>query len=225
MIYNIQDDYIGTSLDLYGEWGRAEIEQIIPYATGTVLDIGANIGTHTLSFAKVAHQVIAIEAQWFNYQSLVANLALNAVENVAPLNVAASSADGTMRIAHLHPDQQINFGAMPVGVGDTFIPSLKIDSLNLRGVSLIKIDVEGHEEEVLKGATDTIKRERPILYIEADRDEKRDSLIACIESLGYSHKWHISPLFNKNNFNDATHNEWPNIYAKNLLCWQMSSAR
>lgn len=64
----------------------------------------------------------------------------------------------------------------------------------------MKIDVEGFEERVLRGGVDTIKRCRPIMYIEDDRVERRDSLRKYIVSLGYTIEEHEPPLYRENNF-------------------------
>lgn len=218
MLFNIRDTYIGRSLDLYGEWAWSEVEYIRAYAAGLVLDIGANIGTHTLTFAETAEEVIAIEPQYFTYQSLVANLALNAVENVTPLNIAMGAYNGMAPMLRLHPDQKLNFGSLSLGTGDTQVPVRTIDSLLFQNVSFIKIDVEGSEEDVLKGGRGTIMRDRPILYIESDRVEKRASLIEAIEAMGYGWQWHITPIFNPLNFDVNKRNVFGEQCSINLLC-------
>src|SRR4051812_16828084 len=86
-LYNVNDTFVGRSLDLYGEWCEEEIEvlsQIIKPGS-VVLDIGANIGTHTICFAKQALPggvVYAFEPQRLVFQNLCANIALNQLVNV-----------------------------------------------------------------------------------------------------------------------------------------------
>ena len=64
------------------------------------------------------------------------------------------------------------------------VPIVRIDDLRLDDCHFLKIDVEGMEKTVLAGAVDTIRRFRPILYVEDDRFEKSAELRAFLESLG-----------------------------------------
>lgn len=208
MLYNIHDVFIGKSLDLYGEWSWEELEVTLPYAHGIVIDAGAYIGTHTLVYARVAPHVVAFEPCYSTYQNLVCNLALNAVENVRAFNIALGDTIGMVEIGVPLLSVENNFGRVSVGQAGTFIPMQTIDSLGLSGVSLIKIDVEGHEEEVLRGAQSTLARDHPVLYVEADRPEKVGALIATIEALGYEWMQHEVPL----------HPGFGHLASKNLLC-------
>src|ERR1700722_8284406 len=81
-MYNINDEYIGRALDIYGEFSELEntLFQSLIKPGMTVLDIGANIGVHTVNFAKAATplgKVIAFEPQRIIYQMLCGNVALN----------------------------------------------------------------------------------------------------------------------------------------------------
>ena len=82
MLYNPNDKYIGRSLNLYGEFSEGEIalfRQLIKPGF-VVLDIGANIGCHTVFMAQAMEnsgRVIAIEPQRLTHQLLCANVALN----------------------------------------------------------------------------------------------------------------------------------------------------
>src|SRR4051794_30035790 len=79
------DDVIGRSLRLYGEWSEHELSYLRPFArAGTmVVDVGANIGTHTLAFAGWVKtgSVIAIEPQRTVASVLEVNCLLNGIEN------------------------------------------------------------------------------------------------------------------------------------------------
>jgi len=82
----------------------------------------------------------------------------------------------------------------------------------------LKIDVEGMEEEVLRGASDTIRRLQPLLYVENDRFDRSLSLMTCLEQLGYLMYWHTPPLFNPDNFRRNPVNEFPGVVSVNLFC-------
>ena len=74
------------------------------------------------------------------------------------------------------------------------------------------------EEEVLSGATTTIEKYRPVLYVENDRREKSPSLIRFIQSLGYRMWWHLPPLYNPANYLGNHENIFANMVSINLLC-------
>ncbi len=94
---------------------------------------------------------------------------------------------------------------------------MTLDSLGLNEVSFIKIDVEGMERAVLRGASETLSRDRPILYVENDRAEHSRELISLILGAGYRLFWHLPPLFNPKNFSGAVRNIFPNVVSVNML--------
>jgi FkbM family methyltransferase len=219
MLYNIHDRYIGRCLDLYGEWSWEEIRATQQYASGTVLDIGANIGTHTLAYSHVAKQVVAFEPVVGLFRLLCTNLALNCMENVFPVDCAIGAENAITHVISPDYQHENNLGACTIGDEHWRTVGMRtIDSFSFPDVSLIKIDVEGYEREVLRGAVETIKRCKPVLYVEDDRKEKSQDLRAFIESIGYSIEEHNVPLYNPQNYRDNAENVFPEIYSTNLLC-------
>lgn len=93
-----------------------------------------------------------------------------------------------------------------------------IDNLQLPRCELIKADVEGMEEEVLRGASKTIERFRPVLYLESDREDKRLSLFQLIRSMGYRLYWHTPGLFSPDNFRGSNNNLFGELRSLNILC-------
>src|ERR1700759_4504087 len=84
-MFNRNDAYIGRSLDLYGEWCDFEIQLLSRFINpgDTVVDVGANIGTHTVAFANLVGAggvVPAFEPQRRLFQMLSGNVALNALD-------------------------------------------------------------------------------------------------------------------------------------------------
>jgi len=96
----------------------------------------------------------------------------------------------------------------------------KLDSFisEIEKLKLLKIDVEGMEKKVLEGSKKIIEKFKPILYIENDRQEKSQSLIEYIQSLGYELYWHLPRLYNANNFYKNRNNIFGNIVSVNMLC-------
>ncbi len=163
------DDYIKNLLKQGKTW-EGHIQKLIHQHTkpgSTVLDIGAHIGTHTLTLSEAVGptgQVIAFEPQPKIFRELFMNMAINQLNNISFYWAGVGNKEGTIQLAPLHPT---NEGGTPLisGTGET-VPLLTIDSLNLTNVSLIKIDVEGMENLVLDGATHTILTNHPVIIIE-----------------------------------------------------------
>jgi FkbM family methyltransferase len=227
MLYNFHDVYVGRSLDLYGEFSEREVQlfQQIVRPGDVVLDVGANIGAHTLFFAQAAGfqgQVFAFEPQRIVFQTLCANMALNSIANTYCYNVALGDHPGSVKVPAANYFMDNNFGGIsldlnPDAVGET-VDMITLDSLPLSACRLIKIDVEGMEKAVLEGARATIERHKPILYVENDRPEKAKELTQLIGSLGYEMYVDYPPYYSQNNYYGNRTNVFPGTVSINLLC-------
>ena len=132
-----------------------------------VVEIGAHIGSHTLPISRLVGpwgRVYAFELQRKIYRELHHNLALNGATNVVPLRYAIGS--GEPRIIEMNPPSPGNEGGTSVGAGGDRAELRSLDSFGFERVSVLKIDVEGYENEVLDGASETIRRNRPVILIE-----------------------------------------------------------
>jgi len=225
MLYNVHDVYIGRALEFYGEFSEQEAELFNQIARpgDVVLDVGANIGAHTVVFAKrvgPTGRVHAFEPQRIVFQTLCANVALNSITNTFCHNAALGDEPGTIVVPAMDYAQVNNFGGLSLGGSATgeSVPVLTLDGLDLPACRLVKIDVEGMELNVLKGAVKTIERLQPMLYVENDRVEKSAELMRFIEGLGYEIYWHLPPLYNPRNFYQNPQNLYPGIASFNLLC-------
>lgn len=153
---------------------------------GTAIDVGAHIGNHTLWLAAVCGMdVVAFEPFEPSRQQLERNIDANGLRSRVQVRAAAAGdKDGTGRIV---PGTEGNSGTTTIkrhGRGSVAIET--IDGLALEEVRVIKIDVEGGELAVLKGARDTIARCRPVVYVEAATDERRAAVDALMSDLGYA---------------------------------------
>ncbi|MEM1444243.1 MAG: FkbM family methyltransferase [Verrucomicrobiota bacterium] len=230
ILYNKNDIYIGKSLELYGEFSHGEVHlfEAVVKPGMTIVEVGANIGAHTVCLAQMAGlkgRVHAFEPQRVVYQTLCANVALNHLTNVLTYYAAAGDEAGELIVPELNPRNENNFGGLGLGgyeEGRT-VPVVTVDSLNLPACHFIKADVEGMEEAALRGAEETILRFRPVLYVENDRKEKSADLERYIHSLGYRMFHHCPPLFSPENFKGNSENVFPNIVSKNLLCFHEST--
>jgi FkbM family methyltransferase len=225
MLYNVNDRYVGRSFDLYGEFseGETDLFRQIVRPGDVVIEVGANIGAHTVWFARATLPnggVLAFEPQRMVFQVLCANIALNSLPNAVLHNKACGEAKGTIVVPTLDPAKPNNFGGLELGghqAGET-VEVVRIDELGIGGCRLLKVDVEGMELSVVKGASELIRRSRPALYVENDRPHLSDALVKYIDSLGYDCFWHCPPLYNPDNYFHHAENVFGRIVSKNMLC-------
>jgi FkbM family methyltransferase len=134
----------------------------------TVVDVGANIGYYMLLFESAvgaAGRIVAFEPEPDNLVELRANVEGNALNNVAIHPVAVGSRSGTVAFARgINGGVREDAGAMTGN--EIQVPVVTLDDALTGPVDLIKIDVEGYEEEVLLGATKTLQAHRPALFVE-----------------------------------------------------------
>lgn len=225
MLFNSKDQYIGRALEYYGEYSQHEADLLVQFISpgAVVIDAGANLGGLTLFFARAvggSGRVYAFEPQRVIFQTLCANMALNSLVNVYAVQAALGDRQGSINIDTPDYTRENNFGGMALGewhAGEA-VPLMRIDELALARCDLIKIDVEGMEEAVLRGAQATIARHRPLLYVENDRAEKVASLINCIAAMSYRMYWHFPPYFNPDNFHGRADNLFDTLASRNMLC-------
>lgn len=226
-LYNRNDLYIGRSIELYGEVNELEV-QLLRALCGPgdiVLDIGANIGSHTVPLAQHVGpkgRVFAFEPQRVVFQTLCANVAINSLTNVECHWAAFGSSRGTVRIPEIDYTRPSNFGALELSKLSTGRPVQQVtldDFTALARVDVVKIDVEGMEEQVLRGGGAFFRKFRPMLYVENDRVEKSAALIAFLWELRYRLFWHLPSFYNPENFRSEKNNVFPHLIASNMLCF------
>ncbi len=211
-----KDSYIGKSLYHYGEWSGEECTKIVSLCGDVNLDVGANIGYFSMAMPGT---VVAFEPQPNLFDLLKKNVA---GKNVACLPYALSDSYRIAPMARVRYGDTYNYGGIGLdttsSLGSIKVQCVTLDSLGLKP-DFIKIDVEGHELSVLKGAADTINECSPILYVEDDRDDKRYELRKYIEYLGYKITEHNPPMYRPNNFSGLQKNVFDKYYiSKNIIC-------
>ena len=221
VLYNPNDTYVGKSIKLYGRYQLEEIKVFDKYVQegDTVLDIGANIGTHTLWFAnKVGESgfVMAFEPQRLIFQTLCANMALNSIKHVDCKQLGVGFSKRLVTVPVLDPLKENNFGGLSIDGHSEGEPVAicRVDDIGLSRCDFIKMDVEGMEPEALQGAMNTIVKCRPVLYIELDREENIHFLQIFLEELRYKADLHNPPLYSPDYKGD---NEFGEAVSKNVL--------
>ena len=156
------------------------------------IDVGANNGIYTYALLGITSKVVAVEPNpdyFRELQDLFGSRidlladALSDVEGSAELHIPVEAALGESlgTIDNGNPISETNCRHVSV-------PLKKLESLGLNNVGFIKIDVEGHEEKVIAGGEELIRRCRPILLVEAENRHHPNAVIntvARMERLGY----------------------------------------
>jgi FkbM family methyltransferase len=156
------------------------ITRFTPKEGDIVIDIGAHIGLYTIISSKrvgAQGKVVAIEADPENFEMLNSNIKLNQLTNVIPLNYAAFSKETKIKL--YLPSGESGFTKyntiMPnwINTQEKFVEVnantldylLQLNKIRQEEVNWIKIDVEGAEFEVLKGATDVLSKSKDVAIL------------------------------------------------------------
>ena len=172
-----------------------------------VLDIGANIGAHTLPLALLAGdrgKVLAVEPTSFAFDKLISNIRLNpglvpiiraeqlmlVSDDTSPLSPAIFSSWPLTAENDLHDQHKGKLMSTAGAVIKTL--DRMVSDLALERVDFIKLDVDGHEYEVVSGGRQSLERFRPLILMELapylfdDRPGEFEGLIDCLRVLGYA---------------------------------------
>ena len=180
-----------------GAWEKSTIEFLNRNVNqnNVVIEVGANIGAHTLQIAKLAGKkgrVIAIEPTQFAIEKLKKNISLNPnISNITVVKKVVSDVEARGKDA-INSDWSMNSQQSPEKINflSTTVDKL-VEGLELCHVDLLKIDVDGYDYKVLKGAKETIRKEKPTIFIELCEytlQQKGDSIVDIfnfLEGFGY----------------------------------------
>ena len=160
------------------------------------VDVGAARGSYSYYFSRFARACHAFEPNPDSVERLkrrlpsvhVHNVALSASPGTAILRIPTVAGQILAGWASIH--EANHFKALPAhSVTSVRVETVSLDEFGVRNVGFIKIDVEGHELEVLKGAKNTIIRDNPIVQVEAEERHRPDavsSVFEFLQPLGYS---------------------------------------
>jgi hypothetical protein len=134
--------------------------------------------------------------------------------------MAVGAAPGEVIIDRLDMRAVQNFGGYSIGhakVGDK-VQLRTVDSFGLPACHLIKIDVEGMEADVLRGAAETIRAYGPMVFCENETSEKSPELIQLLWNLDYDCYWHVTPYVRVPNYRGDSEKIHPTMVSTNMVC-------
>tara|TARA_B100000029_G_scaffold170524_1_gene166790 strand:+ start:5566 stop:6306 length:741 start_codon:yes stop_codon:yes gene_type:complete len=180
------------------------------YKLKHLVNVGSHIGTVVLPISKYIKKVTAFEPFPPTFQHFMEHIKLNKIQNVKSYNLALG--DRETKVCFLDPNHERfknNSGGMPAITDDDIKKNRlssnfhskkyqntmkKIDNLPIEKFDIILIDAEGREYEIIKGGTERISKNKPIIIVEIWENQKRkfenmittrEDVISYIENLGY----------------------------------------
>jgi FkbM family methyltransferase len=230
-IYTTADNYIEWTILSSGTY-ESDIEKLISISLtegDVALDIGGNIGLQSLRMAKYvgkSGKVLAFEPLNYLRKKFLKNIHLNRLKNINLYPYALSDQESKMTFSvNEHHWNQGTFSLMQSDNGTTLqeievkIADEMVEIINLQKLTLIKIDVEGFEFNVLKGLSNTIEKFKPRIIFEYDEnywEKNHQSMQACYKFLSnYNYD-----LFKVNSAGCELINSPANIVSGNLFCIQ-----
>lgn len=222
-------DYIGRHISVDGLYERNLLDAIFnslldnlkqDFSRTTVLDVGANIGNHTCYFSSRFDTVIAFEPNDTVHPILEANISINKITNTSVQKVGLSDIDDDLAFVE---NNDGNLGSA------TFTESMALDILNNKTlpvkngddllaehfpknkISLIKMDIEGHELRALRGLHATLEKHAPIVLFECHNmpglQEDGQDVVEYLKSLSYKYFYSV----------DAPHTKISNKLARFII--------
>lgn len=197
------NDYIGILINQFGYFEHEELSDLFEYLSplhaefedGVALDIGANIGNHTLFFSNYFRLVHSFEPNPRTYELLKFNT--SPVSNVVTHSIGLGDSKGEFELTQ----DLVNHGlsSMKFTSVSTADPvKVKVDTLDelsFEGQSeicFVKMDVEGFEENVIRGGVKMISKNQPLIILEQHESEFSGGCspsITLLRGLGYKFSW------------------------------------
>ena len=194
----IEEDLISNCINDYGGW-----EQHLQYfytqfikPDDVIIDGGANIGFHSIQFAKLANKgkIYSFDPQPLIFNVLSTNILINgATDIIKQFRLGLGNKEEQLKMSPLKDqifsEDCINYGGRAITnseEGEEEVLLTTIDNLNLSKLDLIKLDVQGFELETIKGGEKTIKNNYPVFFLENYIDQEKDQeVIKLLQEWGY----------------------------------------
>lgn len=161
------NDCISNSLFLFKQWENDLMSIAEKYLKddSVIFDVGANIGTWSIGLAKGNRKIYSFEPLYTSFLALCGNVFINKLENSINVFNYALTDDVTQKYTMKYDTGNVGY-CMLQNTDESTVSLLTLDSLKLNKLDFMKVDVEGHEINVLKGGTDTIQKFRPVIMFE-----------------------------------------------------------
>lgn len=233
LLYNQHCHWVGKALETYGEYCEHEVHlfRSLVLPEQVIWEIGANTGSQAVPLAKMVPRgaYVGFEPQAELFKILTSNLCVNGLSHARAFNIALGEQSGLIDVPPVNYNQPGNFGGLSLLAKEgqkkgTPVEVRSPDELHwLPQPHFIKIDVEGMEAMVLRGARQLIARMQPVMYIENDRPDQSAALIQLLWDMGYELYWHIADYFNRNNHFGVASNIYGEVKSVNMLCLPKAS--
>lgn len=190
------EDWIQENLFLLGEYEKAELKLLtsILNEDSVFIDIGANIGLHTLIASKKINsqgKIISFEPYTTNFKQLITNLELNKAKNICLVKKAVSNQEGSAMMYYNTASKSLGMATLSTIPYDNKeeVETIQLDAFvaenKVDGVDIIKLDVEGEEYNALLGMRNTLNQFKPNLLIEILDSKELERVLSLLSNYGY----------------------------------------
>jgi FkbM family methyltransferase len=172
--------FVDREVFLYGGYEaghiRAFLSSISKERRGIIIDVGANIGTHSQTFSRYFEKVYSFEPNPVLWKGFLRNLEINDIHNVTLHKAGLAAEDKTMPFYAINknnmglgtfsPIEQYDLPLRQIGEAQVVSGDGFVERNAIGPIDAIKIDVQGYEGEVLRGLQNTLRRNRPAIWVE-----------------------------------------------------------
>ena len=187
------NDQITKEIDIHGIYEKDEINFLssIIKRNSIIIDIGANIGNHSIAFSKMANKVYSFEAHPQTFEILKINCC--DYRKIKIYNIGISNKKGFL---FFKKAKTYNVGGKKLTKTGTIKSKInKLDNLIKlkKKIELIKIDIEGHEYKALLGMKKLLENNNSKIYIEfySDSVQERRNIVNYLLELGYTNSYYL----------------------------------
>lgn len=194
------DTGVSRALREFGEFARPEVELIAELVGGgAYVDVGANLGSIALPVAKSGARVIAIEANRGLAGLLATNALNNRLYNVEVHHAAVGEVRRLAKFPMVPLSEVTNLGMSGFYLAGRYpeevVQMTTLDAVTPPDTTIIKVDVEGYERQVMVGAEMVLRDIRPVWIVESGSDTPENRLVMeMFLAAGYRLWWFLAPF-------------------------------
>jgi FkbM family methyltransferase len=188
------NDTIAKEINIHGVYEKEEIEVLSKLISSKdhVVDIGANIGNHSIAFSKISKKVYSFEAHPRTFEILKFNT--DKYKNIKIFNIGISNKKGSLFFKNIITT---NIGGKKLSKTGSIKSQInKLDNIikSDKKIKLIKIDIEGHEHEALLGMKKLLSNNNSLILLEFCEESiaKRRKIINFLRDNNYLHSYYFS---------------------------------